>query len=244
MNEWYKNWFSSDEYLSVYRHRDSEDAQKLISLILSETHLNEGASVLDAACGAGRHSISFASKGFRVAGFDLSKTLLHIGKSDARSQNVSVDFFCSDLRQVILKKKFDLIINLFTSFGYFNTDEENFSFIRTAYNLLNENCYYILDYFNPEYIRKNLVPESRRELGSKKIIELRKIENDRVIKEIIIQNDTASDSFFESVQLYSGEKIRSEFEKIGYRSAGVFGDYTGSKFVKSDSQRLILFFKK
>ncbi|PKL83297.1 MAG: class I SAM-dependent methyltransferase [Ignavibacteriae bacterium HGW-Ignavibacteriae-3] len=244
MNEWYKNWFSSDEYLSVYRHRDNEDAQKLINHILSETNIIKEGIVLDAACGAGRHSINLAKKGFHVVGFDLSKTLLNIGKSDAQSNNVSIDLFCGDLRNIKLKKKFDLIINLFTSFGYFNTDDENFSFIRTAYDLLNENCYYILDYFNPEYIRNNLVQESKREFGSKKITERRKIENERVIKEIIIQNGSALDSFFESVQLYSREKIIGEFEKIGYRCAKIFGDYTGSKFVQSESQRLILFFEK
>ena len=62
MKEWYKDWFSSDEYLSLYPHRDDEDAEKLLELILTETNPVKNASVLDAACGAGRHSINLASK--------------------------------------------------------------------------------------------------------------------------------------------------------------------------------------
>ncbi len=244
MKEWYKDWFSSDEYLNLYPHRDDEDAEKLLELILTETNPVKNASVLDAACGAGRHSINLASRGYNVVGFDLSKSLLRLAKQDAYKKNVDVNLFCGDLRKISLHKKFDLILNLFTSFGYFPGDEENFSFVRAAYNLLNEKCFYVLDFLNSNYILNHLIPETVNEYENKKIIERRKIQGNRVVKQIIIQNGLTQNSYLESVQLYSKEKIVSEFEKIGFNLFKEFGDYDGSIFNAEKSQRLILFFQK
>ncbi|MCX6170681.1 MAG: class I SAM-dependent methyltransferase [Ignavibacteriales bacterium] len=244
MKEWFKDWFSSEEYLDVYQHRDTDDAQKLLELIIKVTRLNKNASILDAACGAGRHSINLALRGFAVTGFDLSKSLLKKAKSDSALQKIEVDLFCADIRKICLQKKFDLILNLFTSFGYFTSDDENFRFAKTAYNLLNEKSYYVLDYLNSDYVIKNLVPETINETGNKRVVELRRIENGRVVKEILIQNGTTKDTYLESVQLYSKEKIISEFEKIGFTIEKFFGDYNGSEFNENTSHRLILFFKR
>jgi SAM-dependent methyltransferase len=244
MKEWFKDWFSSEEYLSVYQHRNNEDAQKLLELIIRETELNKDASVLDAACGAGRHSINLALKGFNVTGFDLSKSLLKKAKSDSVLQQIEVDLFCADIRNICLSKKFDLILNLFTSFGYFDNDEENFCFVRTAFNLLNENSYYVLDFLNANFVQNNLVPETIKETGNKKVTERRKIENGRVVKEITIQSGERTNSYLESVRLYPKEKVISEFEKIGFNFTKLFGDYEGSVFNEHKSPRLILFFKR
>jgi SAM-dependent methyltransferase len=244
MKEWFKDWFNSEEYLNVYQHRNNDDAQKLLKLILRETKLAKGASILDAACGAGRHSINLSLKGFKVTGFDLSKTLLKKAKSDSLLNKVEVDLFCADLRKIYLRKKFDLVINLFTSFGYFSNDEENFRFAGTAFDLLNENCYYVLDYFNSYNLENNLVPETITVNGNKKVKEIRRIENGRVVKEILIENGETSNAYVESVHLYSQEKIISEFEKIGFKLDKYFGDYNGAVFNKNKSNRLILFFKR
>ena len=155
IKEWYKDWFSSKDYLDVYRHRNSEDTERLVNLILSKVALNPNAKVLDAACGAGRHAIKFAEKGFKVTAFDLSKTLLQIGIDEAGSRNVSIDFQNSDIRTFSSNLKFDLVLSLFTSFGYFESDDENFIFPQNAYYMLNNNGYYILDYFNNNYVYYN-----------------------------------------------------------------------------------------
>ena len=78
MSEWFKDWFASEEYLQVYSHRDEGEAKLLIEFILNKISIPENAVVLDAACGAGRHSKIFLEKNYKVFGFDLSKTLLKI----------------------------------------------------------------------------------------------------------------------------------------------------------------------
>jgi SAM-dependent methyltransferase len=244
MKDWFKDWFNSEEYLNVYEHRDNDDAQKLLDLIIRETNLARNSSVLDAACGAGRHSMNLMLRGFKTTGFDLSKLLLKKAKCDAALQNIEIDLFCADIRNIYLRKKFDLIINLFTSFGYFDNDSENFCFVKTAFDLLNEKCYYVLDYLNANYVINNLVPETIRESGDKKIVERRRIEEGRVVKEITVYNGIKKNSYLESVRLFSKEKIIREIEKIGFNVDKLFGDYSGSVFNENESPRLILFFTR
>ena len=123
--DWFKDWFASEEYLTVYNHRDSEDAEQLSDLIIETIKPNTGAWILDAACGAGRHGLYFSSKGYNVFGFDLSNNLLLKAKSEARLRKLNINLVQADIRKVCFKKRFFAVLNLFTSFGYFETDEEN-----------------------------------------------------------------------------------------------------------------------
>jgi 2-polyprenyl-3-methyl-5-hydroxy-6-metoxy-1,4-benzoquinol methylase len=244
IKEWYKDWFSSKDYLDVYRHRNSEDTQRLVNLILSKVDLKLNAKVLDAACGAGRHAIKFAEKGFNVTAFDLSKTLLQIGIDESRNRNVSIDFQNSDIRTFTSNFKFDLILSLFTSFGYFETDEENFIFPKNAYYMLNENGYYILDFLNKKFVEQNLVKESERKINEKEIVENRFIKNDRVVKRISIREDNENNEYIESVKLYSYDQLEEKFMSVGYNVVNVFGDYFGNPFNNESSERCIIFFQK
>lgn len=244
MKEWYKDWFSSELYLSVYQHRNDEDAKQLCDLILRSTNLLEGAKILDAACGAGRHSNIFSGLGFDVVGFDLSKTLLQIAVQNSKQKILTSKFFCSDIRNVPLNAKFNLIVNLFTSFGYFTIDEENFRFIKQAYNLLDFGGYYVLDYFNEKVLRKNLVAESEKEINGGKIFERREILDNRVVKEIKVVSGSEEIKFFESVALYSKEEILAESGELGFKCNHIFGDYSGNAFDELESNRLILVMQK
>ncbi|MBK8947058.1 MAG: class I SAM-dependent methyltransferase [Ignavibacteriae bacterium] len=144
--EWFKDWFSSKYYLDVYNHRNEKDADEIVNLILSQINLKENSNILDAACGVGRHAVKFAEKKFNVTAFDLSTNLLYIGINCAKERNLNINFLVSDLRNFYINRKFDLVANLFTSFGYFETDEENFKFVENSYKLLNSNGYYVLDF--------------------------------------------------------------------------------------------------
>lgn len=244
MKDWYKDWFSSELYLQVYSHRNDEDAENLCKLILASTNLQREAKILDAACGAGRHSNKFSLLGFDVVGFDLSKTLLNVAASSASEKKISSKFFCSDIRNVPLKQKFNLIINLFTSFGYFESDEENFSFIKQAYSLLEENGFYVLDYFNERILRKNLVIQNEKIVNGIRIIEKREISGNRVIKEINVLNEDQNIKFYESVKLYTKKEILEKSMSFGFAVHNIYGDYFGNDYDENTSNRIIVVFQK
>ena len=243
-SEWFKDWFNTSEYLDVYRHRDEEDAENLIKLILKNVQVKPGAQVLDMACGTGRHSIILARKNFNVTAFDLSENLLSIGKQSAESEKLSINFIHSDIRDFSSDIKFDLVVNLFTSFGYFETDEENFSVFQKAYNFLDEGGFFVFDYFNSDFIKQNIVENSREKIEGEEIIQQRTIENSRVNKKIVITKNGKISEYQESVKMYSKDELILELNKIGFDIYKTFGDFLGNKFDPLKSPRLIIICNK
>lgn len=240
MAEWFEDWFASDQYLNVYKHRDESDAKKLLDLISKNISIPKDQLILDAACGAGRYTNLLLKKGYKAIGFDLSLPLLRkakVGLKEVKNENI---YFRSDIRKVGLKKKFALILNVFTSFGYFETDEENFSFIRNSINFLRSGGYFVFDYLNKEYVIQNLVSSSKKKIETYSIIEERKIEQNRVVKEITLEKDGQTNQFIESVALYSDREIQERFEAAGYKLIEKYGTYNGEKFNKNVSPRLIM----
>jgi len=244
MSEWFKDWFDSDEYLDVYSHRNKTDAENLLVLITKNFDFKNGTKVLDAACGNGRFSNLFEKTGFDVTSFDLSMQLLKIAHKKSTEENLNVKYFRSDIRNVPLKGSFDLVLNMFTSFGYFTSDNENFSFIRLAHKLLNEKGFFIFDYLNKDYVINNLIPKSYKTIGDKKIIEERRINQNRVEKKIIIESSNERKIFQESVLMYSKDEIIDGFNSCGFKVNKIFGDYLGSNFNSLTSERLLIFFAK
>lgn len=242
--DWFKDWFSSKDYLDVYQHRDEKDANEIIALILSQINLPLNSAVLDAACGAGRHAMKLAELGYEVTAFDLSKTLLSIAKIEANKKNLKINFVSSDLREFSSNVKFDLVLSLFTSFGYFKSDEENFLFVNNAYKMLNQNGFYVLDFLNKYFVEQNLITISEKEVGDKIIIENRNIQNGRVVKEIKIVNQNEEHNYIESVKLYSYNELKENFSQIGFKVKNIFGDYTGNEFNPEKSERCIIIFQK
>ena len=241
---WYKDWFNSENYLKVYSHRDEAEAERLVGLIEKETNLKSGASVLDMACGAGRHSISFAKKGYKVTAVDLSEKLLDEAKKNASLAKVNIDFVLSDVLEFESNQKFDLFINLFTSLGYFENDDENFAVIIKAFKFLNKGGFFVLDYFNKDFLVKNLIPTSIISANGLKITQDRSIIGNRVVKKIVIEKDNLINNFYESVRLYSYEEMKNMIMKAGLRVVKETGDFYGNSYEKETSPRLILFAKK
>ena len=243
-SEWYKDWFNTDEYLLVYKHRDRSEAEILKNLVLKNVEREKVKLVLDMACGSGRHAISFAQAGFDVTAIDLSENLLNVAKSNAEKEKVNVDFILSDIRKFNPEKKFDLVLNLFTSLGYFEKDEENAKVVQKAFELMNSGGWFVLDYFNKNYILNNLIPITVENIAGKRITQTREIKNNRVEKNIIIRNGEKESHYQESVRLYSKEEVIKILERTGFEIVKIFGDFDGSKFDANNSPRLIVFSKK
>lgn len=242
MNKWFVDWFSSDEYSDVYAHRDENDALNLVKLITENTHIPQNSWLLDAACGSGRYLNEFSELGFNSVGFDLSMPLLRKAKEIGSKTGNNFSLINADMRNVFIKKKFDLILNVFTSFGYFSRDEDNFKFIKNSSLMIKSSGFFIFDYLNKNYIINNLIPYSQKTINNKIIEEFREINNGRVIKKMTIGTELGIKEYFESVKLYSPEEIIEGFKSAGYRPEKKFGNYSGEKFDEKLSERFIVFF--
>ena len=242
--EWFEQWFNSEEYLKVYRHRDEKEANDLVSLILKNIELSQVKNVLDIAAGSGRHALLFAKKGFNVTAVDLSANLLSVARKKALKDNLNIEFVHSDIRHFNSQQNYDLILNLFTSFGYFENDEDNYSILIKAYGLLRKNGYFIFDYFNKNYIEKNLVNNTMDELDGKIIKQKRFIKGERVLKEITIDNNGKINKYIESVRMFSYDEITTTLKKIGFHIVKIFGEIDGNSFELKSSPRMIIIASK
>ncbi len=243
-SEWFKDWFNTQEYLNVYQHRNENDAEDHIKLILGNVKIPSAAKILDMACGAGRHAIILARKNFHLTAVDLSENLISIAEQSAQNENLKINFVQSDIRKYETKDKFDLIINLFTSFGYFESDEENFAVLQKAYHLLFENGFFVLDFFNSEFLQQNLVEFSEENLGGAEIHQYRKIKENRVTKKIVITKNGNLSTYEESVRMFTKDEIVNAIQNIGFDIYKTFGDFLGNEFDRLNSPRLIMICKK
>lgn len=244
MAEWFEEWFNTEEYLAVYRHRNEEDAVNLYKLITKNILLEQGSKVLDLACGAGRHSILFAENGFNVTSVDISDNLLNVARKTASERGLNINFIKSDFRKLNLNEKFHLIINLFTSFGYFESDDENEMVIKLVSNHLVNNGYFVIDFFNVVYLRNNLIPVSYDKIEGNIVKQERVFEGNRIVKKIMINKKAGKKLHYESVRIYCKDELAALLLNNGLEIQKIFGDYLGNEFDEVKSQRIIIIAKK
>lgn len=247
MQDWFKDWFAAEEYIELYSNRDYREAEKIANLIINfcDNRQIEIRNMLDVACGYGRHSIYFAKKIKYVFAFDLSFNLIKIALTNKHKFNLqNLHYFVADMAKLPLKQKFDLITNLFTSFGYYLKDKDNFQILKNINLVLKKGGIFVFDYFNSFFLAKNLVEFEEKIIGEKKFRIRRYIINDRVIKEIEIFADDKIKRYVESVKLYSKENIEKMFCDCGFQILSEYGDYDGNSFDINKSERLIIFAKK
>lgn len=246
-NDWYEEWFNSEYYLKLYGHRNSVEAEACIDIIQRATQLHphekeeHKIKVLDIASGPGRHAIALAERGFDVTGIDLSTSLLHHAHARAQKKKVGVRFLQVDMRSLDFKEEFDLAVQLFTSFGYFGTIDEDYAVLQGARRSLRDVGYYAIDLINPKVLEKTIIPKSTKKIdGNVKIIEERAIVDERVEKEITIQMKGERQHFRESVRLYKPELIERLLREAGFLPTHWFGDYAGLPFDPERSRRMII----
>jgi len=253
IDNWYKTWFNTQDYLDLYNHRNEKDAKKIVSLISKLIELKPGLNVLDLACGNGRHSILFAKKGCNVLGIDLSKYLISQAekklKSDYSSYRSNLKFEIRDMRNISHYKEFDLVVNLFSSFGYFNTNRDNEKVILSVSKALKPGGSFFFDFLNKDHVTRMLVPFDIKELKSSRMLQIRQVKNGFVQKDILIFRNSKDTNcefthFKEKVRLYSLPDFRKIFSKFGLKITGTYGDYEGNKFDRKNSQRLIILAQK
>lgn len=238
--EWYRRWFG-EEYLALYPHRDQEEAQDAVELVL-RTLGSPAGRVLDLASGAGRHLFEFRARGLWAVGLDLSTPLL----ARARADGPELLLVRGDMRSLpFADASFDLAVNFFTSFGYFADSDEDRRVLEELQRVLApEAGGFALDFLNAERVRSTLVDRDERELNGKRVVQERHLEEGGkvVVKHIQILDPSDGrlvGTFQERVRLYSAGELEEMLVAAGLESERRFGDYAGSEF-REDSPRLIL----
>jgi len=239
VEKWYSSWFDSPFYHILYQDRDHKEAQTFMDNLTNYLNLPENGSVLDLACGKGRHSIYLNSIGYDVTGIDLSENSITYAK---QFENESLHFEVHDMCKPY-RKTFDAVFNLFTSFGYFERDEDNLKTVKAIKANLNEYGFGVIDFMNTDYIIENLVPKNTKTVGGIDFLQKRYLENGYIIKDISFKSEGQDYKFQEKVKAFTLSDFEELFKLAKVDLFEVFGDYKLQKFQKHKSERLIMLFK-
>jgi cyclopropane fatty-acyl-phospholipid synthase-like methyltransferase len=233
---WFEHWFDSPYYHILYKNRNTQEARANIDQLLQHLALKGGASILDLACGKGRYARYISEKGFHVTGYDLSPNNIAIAKEH---QNANLHFEVRDMREDLGTAVFDVILNLFTSFGYFETREEHERCLAQIHMALKSGGVFVLDFLNAEKITHGLVPE---EVITQNQIDFhikRFREGHQIVKEIRFQANGTEHHYTERVMAFGVADFIAMFNKVGFHITHTLGGFDGHPFQPAISDRLI-----
>jgi len=236
---WYASWFDTPYYHILYKDRNYREAQIFMDNLTHYLNLPEKAKVLDLACGKGRHSIYLNQLGYDVIGADLSENSIAEANKNA---NDTLHFVVHDKREPY-EDKFDAIFNLFTSFGYFESEEDNLQTLIAIKESLSEYGFAVIDFMNVHTVLENLIPEETKEVDGITFHIKRYHKDHFIIKEIDFEADGEKFHFEEKVKAYTLEDFQRMMNEAGIYLLDTFGDYKLKKFHKNTSERLIMIFK-
>ena len=236
---WYSSWFDTPYYHILYKERNYREAQIFMDNLTHYLNLPEKAKVLDLACGKGRHSIYLNQLGFTVLGADLSENSI---TEATKNTNETLHFKVHDMREPF-EEKFDAIFNLFTSFGYFENDEDNLTTLKAIKESLTEYGFAVIDFMNVAQVLETLVPEETKTVEGIDFQIKRYLKDGHIYKEIDFEDKGQKFHFTEKVKALTLKDFEELMEEAGIYLLDIFGDYKLKKFHKTDSERLIMIFK-
>jgi len=234
--EWFAEWFDTPYYHILYQNRGEEEAKGFIEALLLKLNLPSGASLLDLACGKGRHSITLNSNGFKVLGVDLSsKSITHA----KLHENPNLSFDVHDMREPVEGRTFDAIFNLFTSFGYFDSHKENELVCRSMAQMLAPGGRLVIDFMNAKKVVSGLVPFEKKRVNDIEFNISREYTGTHIIKTIAFDDKSESYRYQEKVQAIEKEQfmeLLSPYFEVDF----IFGSFDLEDFSLNKSERLIL----
>lgn len=238
---WYESWFNTPYYHILYKERDLIEAQQFIKKLALWLNIKSGSSILDVACGKGRHSIFLNQLGYEVTGIDLASESIEFAR---KSENDTLHFYCHDMRKDYYLNYFDVVVNLFTSIGYFEDNRDNLASIKAMARNLRPGGVLVLDFFNETWIKNTLVKQIHKQVDGIEFDIKKTIENGKIVKTIQFSDKGQIFHFKEEVSLLSYDDFSIMFEQAGISIEHHFGNYNLDPFHREVSERLILIGRK
>jgi SAM-dependent methyltransferase len=236
--EWFEAWFDSPYYHALYAGRDHAEAAALIDRLIARLRPADGAAVLDLGCGTGRHARYLASRRLRVLGLDLSG---HSISQARQREQPNLRFRRHDMRLAFGVNAFDYIVNLFTSFGYFEEPAEHLTVVRNIARALKPGGRVVLDYLNVRHAERHLIPEELIDREGIVFRISRSTNAGHIVKRIVVERDgDAPLEYVERVARFTLEDFRLMFALYDMKVEETYGDYALAPFDVQTSPRLIL----
>lgn len=228
-NNWYASVFNEDYLRTLPRSLPRQTARE-VRFIIEKLGIQRGARVLDLCCGAGRHTVELAAKGYDMVGVDLSMFLLKRALETATKKKLSIKFVHGDMRKLTFRSIFDAVFNVQTSFGYFD-DLSNFKVLQSIYASLKPGGIFLIETLNRDFIMDDM-PLRLFWMGDGcKVLEESNVESLSgvlKVKRSIVLDDNFKPPYEQtmSIRLYSTTEMRQLLSRVGFEVLELVGDYS------------------
>lgn len=240
---WFKDWFNTPYYHQLYFKRDEKEAAAFIDKLIDYLKPATNSTMLDVACGKGRHSIHLSEKGFDVTGIDLSEDSIN---EALQHETETLHFYRHDMRLPFWINYFNYAFNFFTSFGYFNTRREHDAAIRTIAQAIKPGGTFVLDYLNVHYAEDHLMHKFDKEIDGINFYITKWFDETHFYKKIVVEDEAleAPLEFTEKVAKFSLGDFTEMFAYQGMQLQEVYGDYSFCNYDVKKSPRMVMIAKK
>jgi len=239
--EWFECWFNSPYYHVLYKSRDFSEAELFIDNLIQLLKPEKTNRFLDLGCGKGRHSIYLNKKGFNVTGIDLSEGSIACAKMQ---ENETLHFYTHDMRKLFRSNYFDVVLNLFTSFGYFEQEREDNAVINAVSKALKPNGIMVLDFMNSKKVIANLSCQETKTVDGIDFKIIKTLENNFIVKKIQFTDKRKAYDFEERVKALTLADFKKYFEANKLKIVHLWGNYKLEEFDELSSDRLIIVARK
>ncbi len=239
--EWFGQWFNSPYYHILYQDRDEREAKAFIDTLINYLKFSPSDKILDLPCGKGRHSIYLNQRGYQVTGLDLSRENIKYAR---QYENETLEFKEWDMRIPFRRGRYDYVLNLFTSFGYFDSEKENCEVIGSIASSLKVGGKLLLDFLNPYVVINNLVNSEVKQIQGIDFHISRSYQDGFIYKQIQFSDKGENYSFEEKVKAVRRTEFLDYFKQANLEVVEVFGDYDLNPYQAEQSDRLIFLAEK
>lgn len=249
---WYSeeaDFFGERYFVEYERSLPEERTKREVAFLEKILPVEEFPRILDVPCGHGRHSVLLAKRGYQVTGQDLNGFFLAKARESVEETGVSldIDFLKGDMREIPFRRQFDAVINMFTAFGYFDTESADRKALQAMARALKPGGKFIMDFLNREWVVRNFLERDWRELSDGSLLLIKRrldlttgYAHD--IRMLITPNgERRTDET--TLRWYTTQELIGMMKKVGLTVEKTYGDFDGGPLTL-DSQRTILVARK
>jgi SAM-dependent methyltransferase len=243
-------WYNQDSYWTtfesiLFHQKRLADTAAQVDYIIKLLQIEEGTKILDLCCGIGRHSLEFARRGFQVTGVDRTKPYLDKAKQQAEAEDLQIEFVNEDMRKFYREATFDVVINMFTSFGYFEDADDDRRVVENVYRSLKAGGKFLVEMMGKELIARDFRERDWNEINGVIILEDRKLLNnwEKVESRWIVLKDDQQVEYKFVLRLYSALELASLLIQCGFSDVKIYGSLEGIDY-DHRAKRLVALAKK
>jgi ubiquinone/menaquinone biosynthesis C-methylase UbiE len=241
---WYQSFFGQD-YLDVYKYQFTDErAATETQFAAKALDLRPGERVLDLCCGQGRHAVLLAAMGLDVVALDLAESYLRLAEAAAKERNVSIETVHADMREIPYEDHFDAIVNMFSSFGYLESEAEDARVLDSIRRALKPGGRVLLDLLNRDWVVANYIQNDwHRDEDGTVYLEHREFDlptsRNHVTFTAITPDGKVREIVGHHIRLYTLREVRGMLEAAGLAYDGVHGGFEDEPY-SIDTRRMIV----